>query len=255
LLEMADQHFKFGRQKPADDPRSAPSCAEIEVDGVGNFAITQVATVGRAPECQVYLNVRSVSRNHARVFFEGGHFWVKDLESANGTTVNGKKVRLQMLADGDKLCFGEVKAQFRCGTRTTGPALLAEDPLAGTEQPVPDGTPTGGLGEPPRPPTRSQPARSGDLTMAVPEPDVIGKDSQLKSLTRKVESLQAENERLRGEICQMRTTLRGTGSTTAQQPDGHEVDRLRRLVGQLERALADSNLRIRNLQERLDRGR
>jgi hypothetical protein len=37
----------------------------------------------------------------------------------------------------------------------------------------------------------------------------------------------------------------------APQDSNPETERLRRLVSQLERALADANLRIRNLQDRL----
>ncbi len=240
------------RRRPADTARSAANFAELDVEGFGCFTIEQVATVGRASDCQVHVNVGSVSRKHARLFFEAGHFWVKDLDSANGTMVNGKKVRLQMLADGDRLCFGEVKAQFRCGVRATGPAPLVEDPLAGLENRDLDGTPTGGLGEPlvrARPPKGAGAPASADI--AVPE-----KDSRLQALTRKIESLQAENERLRSEVCQLRTTFRGGASTAAPAAsESGEVERLRQLVARLERALADANIRIRNLQEQLDKRR
>jgi predicted component of type VI protein secretion system len=248
---MVNQFFKFGRHKPTPEAAGAPERAEIEVEGAGRVTVDQLATVGRGPECQVNLNFRSVSRNHARIFFEGGHYWIKDLESANGTSVNGKKIRLQMLSDGDNLCFGDVKAVFRCSFRSPGPAALAEDPLAGTDAPVPDGTPTGGLGDLALPAARGHSARPPETTMPIPEPGMPGRESQLQMLTRKVESLQAENERLRREISQMRSALRGTVSTSAQQTEGGgEIERLRRLVSQLERALADSNQRIRNLQER-----
>lgn len=253
---MADQSFPFGRRKADDEARSASNCAELNVEGFGSFTIDQVATVGRASDCQIRINVGSVSRNHARLFFEAGHFWVKDLDSANGTTVNGKKVRLQMLADGDRLCFGEVKAQFRCGVRATGPAPLVEDPLAGKGSSDLDGTPTGGLGEPfarARPPEGT---RAGEASPTLRNEALPEKDSRLQALTRKIESLQAENERLRREVCQLRTAFRGgTSSTAAPEPESSEVERLRRLVSQLERALADSNIRIRNLQEQLDKRR
>lgn len=253
---MTDQSFPFGRRKADDEARSASNRAELNVEGFGSFTIDQVATVGRASDCQVHINVGSVSRKHARLFFEAGHFWVKDLDSANGTTVNGKKIRLQMLADGDRLCFGEVKAQFRCGLGATGPAPLVEDPLAGKESSDLDGTPTGGLGEPFARARPLQGTAAGEASPKLRDEAPPEKDNRLQALTRKIESLQAENERLRREVCQLRTTFRGgTSFTPTPEPESSEVERLRRLVNQLERALADANIRIRNLQEQLDKGR
>lgn len=51
----------------------------------------------------------NVSRRHARISLEGGRLFVEDLESTNGTTVNGTPVRPDQrapLADGDVLGFG-----------------------------------------------------------------------------------------------------------------------------------------------------
>jgi len=252
LSEMADRFFKFDRQKaaPGTAPRSA--CAQVQVEGAGGFTVTQVSTIGRAPDCDIHLDARSVSRNHARLFYEGGHFWIKDLGSANGTEVNGKKVKLQMLADGDKLAFGDVKAVFCSGSNATGPAAVAEDPLADSDQPVPDGTPTGGLGEVFPAPAETSALRPPQTAAGPAVPGADTQARQFRNLMGRVESLQAENERLRREICRLRPGSQEGGSTVLQETAGDDVERLRRLVAQLERALADSNLRTRNLQQRLD---
>ena len=51
-----------------------------------------------------------LSRQHAKIFCEGGAAHVADLGSRNGTTVNGLKVREKpcRLRDGDEICFGGV---------------------------------------------------------------------------------------------------------------------------------------------------
>jgi len=241
-MQMAPQFFKLGKESKA----VPNACAELEIEGQGKFAVGPVATVGRNPESQIVLNSRSASRNHARIFFEGGHYWIKDLDSANGTSVNGKTVKLQMLADEDQVCFGDVKAVFRMPDRPTGPALLAQDPLAEADVGIPDGTPTGGLGD--AFPRRN--ARQPESRASAPDPGAVSGGSEIQALTKKIESLRAENESLRREITQYRSTSTMVADPSSAAPDKAELERLRSLVARLERALADSNLRIRNLQQR-----
>lgn len=50
-----------------------------------------------------------VSRRHAQVYYQGGHWRVRDLESTNGTTVNGCLVEDCLLAWGDRIGFGGVE--------------------------------------------------------------------------------------------------------------------------------------------------
>lgn len=234
--------------KSGQDPKAIPgrASAELEVEGFGKFPVSQIATIGRAPESHVVVDARSVSRNHARIFYEGGHYWIKDLDSANGTSVNGKKVKLQMLADQDKIRFGDAMAIFRTTERSSGPAPLAKDPLAGSENAIPDGTPTGGLGDPFS--LREGKSTGGASTVQALTPG----GTEIVMLTRKIESLQSENELLRREVAQYRSTSVGNWTSAAAPPEQGEIERLRSLVSRLERALADSNVRMRNLQQRLE---
>ncbi len=243
---MAPNFFRLGRDKA---PSPVQTCAELEVEDVGKFIISQIATIGRAPESQVVINIRSVSRQHARIFYEGGHFWIKDLDSANGTRVNGKKITLQMLADQDKICFGDACAVFRAAIHSGGPAPLGRDPWADSGDSIPDGTPTGGLGIP------VSPAASGQTRKKEDAGTVCGGGApaaDFQVLTRKLEKLQAENELLRRDVMKSRSTIMEGRTAPADAGDSEEIDRLRKLVARLERALADSNLRLRNLQQRLD---
>src|SRR6059036_4018437 len=130
---MTKSLFQLGGDDPSPATWGSQGRAELDVESVGKFRVERVATIGRAPESHVVLSARSVSRHHSRIFFEGGHFWIKDLDSGNGTTVNGKQIKLQMLSDGDKVSFGEAKGLFRSGAQSSGPAALAKDPLEGSD--------------------------------------------------------------------------------------------------------------------------
>jgi len=69
--------------------------------------------VGRDREADVYLNDASVSRAHARIVVVAGAAAVEDLESKNGTWVQGLPIHgPTALKDGDELMFGTVRAYF-----------------------------------------------------------------------------------------------------------------------------------------------
>ncbi|MFM7149688.1 MAG: FHA domain-containing protein [Gemmataceae bacterium] len=62
--------------------------------------------VGRHTEVDVRLSHPEVSRQHCRLRFVEGRWQVEDLGSLNGTEVNGAKVSLTYLAEGDRLRIG-----------------------------------------------------------------------------------------------------------------------------------------------------
>jgi diguanylate cyclase (GGDEF)-like protein len=70
------------------------------------FKIDATQDIGRGREAGVSLTDTEISRLHARLVVEGGQIFVQDLESTNGTFVNGEPVRRQLLADGDKIQVG-----------------------------------------------------------------------------------------------------------------------------------------------------
>jgi anti-anti-sigma factor len=71
-------------------------------------------TVGRARENDLWLNDPTVSRHHLRLEYVGGQPVVCDLNSANGTFVNGKRiVGTHPLRDGDRITVGRTCLVFR----------------------------------------------------------------------------------------------------------------------------------------------
>jgi Nif-specific regulatory protein len=77
-----------------------------------SFAVTDSTTVGRDTSNQVCLNDPSVSRAHCLIKHEEGRFSVVDLDSFNGTFVNGVPVKEQPLAHGDQVGVGDVLLLF-----------------------------------------------------------------------------------------------------------------------------------------------
>lgn len=63
--------------------------------------------LGRHHRCDVVVADPSVSRRHARLVFRDGNWVVQDLESTNGTFVNGARVGRCELRPGDRLLLGE----------------------------------------------------------------------------------------------------------------------------------------------------
>lgn len=91
-------------------PAPAPSAAlqEQRPDGRGRRITVDggVLTIGRAPDNQLVLDDRRVSRHHARLQARRGMLILTDLESANGSRVNGVAVSEVALGVGDRIELG-----------------------------------------------------------------------------------------------------------------------------------------------------
>jgi pSer/pThr/pTyr-binding forkhead associated (FHA) protein len=85
-------------------PISHPDLGDIRIE-------ESLFAIGRAePPFASYTpeTIADLSRRHARIFSESGAVYIADLNSKNGTTVNGVEVRQRTskLCDGDEICFG-----------------------------------------------------------------------------------------------------------------------------------------------------
>ena len=86
-------------------------------------------TIGRASDCEIVLPKRQVSRYHAMIERGEAHYTVRDLDSKNGTYVNGEEVGREPypLKDGDEIQialyvkFGFVGADATVPLEFTGP--------------------------------------------------------------------------------------------------------------------------------------
>jgi hypothetical protein len=71
-------------------------------------------SIGRDPNCDLFLNNMTVSRVHAVIEREGGRLIVRDNSSLNGTWVDGKIVEEAELYEGSLLQIGTFSMQFSC---------------------------------------------------------------------------------------------------------------------------------------------
>jgi hypothetical protein len=66
------------------------------------------ATIGRAPDNDVVLDHPTVSNHHARLSWSGPTLLVEDLSSANGTSVDGQRIKTARTRPGAELLIGQV---------------------------------------------------------------------------------------------------------------------------------------------------
>ena len=144
--------------------------ATLEIVGGGEvgrrLALSRAtATLGRAPGNTHVLADTTLSRQHAKLFVRDDRHWIADLNSSHGTFVNGARVTLQVLANGDEVKIGSTVLRFRSidAPVATAPAApifpadartgsfdleLPDVPAAGSSKPIlpaPSGTPASTL--------------------------------------------------------------------------------------------------------------
>lgn len=89
--------------------------------------------IGRGGECGLVLPERQVSREHIRIYRGPDSYYLEDLDSKNGTWVNGRQVKATTvpLRDGDEIQIAlAVKITF-VGSEATAPLLVDELPGTG----------------------------------------------------------------------------------------------------------------------------
>jgi DNA-binding winged helix-turn-helix (wHTH) protein len=83
--------------------------------------------IGRDEECDLVIPERQVSRYHARISLEGDGYILKDLDSKNGTFVNGQElVESHTLQDGDEIQIAYCCKLAFVGAEATAPVVLEE---------------------------------------------------------------------------------------------------------------------------------
>ena len=98
---------------------TAVTCGKLVICNGGfegmEYALSSEETlIGRNPTTDVTLLDEGISREHAIVVFdeETGCYSVEDLQSTNGTKVNGKRVRAAALSHGDRIQIGHTVFEF-----------------------------------------------------------------------------------------------------------------------------------------------
>ncbi|KFU80115.1 Forkhead associated (FHA) domain, binds pSer, pThr, pTyr [Amycolatopsis lurida] len=105
-------------------PRITPATLIIDVPGQPpahhelSFGLT---TLGRSRNAAIRLGDSRVSRLHCKIRWDGTNAWLTDLDSANGTFVNGQRVPAATLAHGDVLRLGDSTVTFISVTQVDDP--------------------------------------------------------------------------------------------------------------------------------------
>jgi pSer/pThr/pTyr-binding forkhead associated (FHA) protein len=91
----------------------------VPADGGEPITIDKdVMVVGRQSEhCDIVLTRKSVSKIHCIIAKTDGLLFVRDLDSTNGTKVNGQRIMRGALLPGDLLAFAGEKFQVRMGPK------------------------------------------------------------------------------------------------------------------------------------------
>jgi pSer/pThr/pTyr-binding forkhead associated (FHA) protein len=78
-------------------------------------------TIGRAPDNMIVIDDPSVSNRHATMELTGETYRLKDLESTNGTKVNGVPITETVLRFDDRIRFGAIEARYEPEVRGSQP--------------------------------------------------------------------------------------------------------------------------------------
>jgi pSer/pThr/pTyr-binding forkhead associated (FHA) protein len=87
--------------------------ATLTVNGKRHELDKRRVVIGRSRDSDIRLADPNVSRRHAEVRQEGAAHWVIDLDSTNGTEVNGRRLKRAKLRPGDTITVGSTELVFR----------------------------------------------------------------------------------------------------------------------------------------------
>ncbi|HEY6154063.1 MAG TPA: FHA domain-containing protein [Candidatus Udaeobacter sp.] len=85
---------------------------KLTISGVTHELVDEAITIGRGPDNTIVVNDPSISTHHAQLLLEGDTYRLKDLDSTNGTRVNGKPVSETVLRFDDRIRFGAADARY-----------------------------------------------------------------------------------------------------------------------------------------------
>ncbi|MFN2542595.1 MAG: FHA domain-containing protein [Chthoniobacterales bacterium] len=100
---------------------------KLVIGGIVHELTDNVVTIGRAPDNTIVLYDPSVSGHHAQLELSGDNYRLKDLDSTNGTRVNGIPTTETLLRFDDRIRFGALEARYE-------PDVVGSQPLPQVEQ-------------------------------------------------------------------------------------------------------------------------
>ena len=90
-----------------------PEPATVTVNGRAYDLKKPSVVIGRSKDCDIRVSDPNISRQHAEIRQEGSTYWIVDLDSTNGTSVNGRALKRAKLDDEDRITLGSTELVFR----------------------------------------------------------------------------------------------------------------------------------------------
>ena len=90
-----------------------PEVVTLDADGKQHKIDKGSVVIGRSKDCDIRLADPNVSRRHAELRHEGAAYWILDLGSTNGVTVNGRRQQRAQLTNEDRITVGSTELVFR----------------------------------------------------------------------------------------------------------------------------------------------
>ena len=112
-IVLSDDAIEDVRARPRQEPEEAELLLQIFYrDGVRELPLPDGGSVfvGRDPRMGEPIRDSSLSREHAVLELVDGELWIRDLDSTNGTWVDGERVTSARIEEGASLAFGRVLA-------------------------------------------------------------------------------------------------------------------------------------------------
>jgi adenylate cyclase len=88
------------------------------------------ALVGRSPACDICLRLATVSGKHCKLTWRDGYWFVEDLNSSNGTSVNGVRCQRQCLPPASVLGLAQHRFAIHYAAAGDGPPPSEENVFA-----------------------------------------------------------------------------------------------------------------------------
>jgi pSer/pThr/pTyr-binding forkhead associated (FHA) protein len=90
----------------------------LDGNSLGEFELNKErTTIGRRPTNDIHIDNLAVSGDHAVITTIGNDSFLEDLDSTNGTLVNGKPIKKHVLLDSDVIEFGKYQLKYENKTQ------------------------------------------------------------------------------------------------------------------------------------------
>jgi hypothetical protein len=112
-LQRIDRTAIFGKKGPDFQQPAGLYLTVVQGPDTGKiFSLSheheqQCFTIGRKMTNNIYLTDINASREHARIEWQDGELFIKNLQSRNGTFVNGERIEERQIGSGDQIQIGE----------------------------------------------------------------------------------------------------------------------------------------------------